>query len=71
MKKNVKRENLQKIRDINSYQRRALLWTKYEHGYSKVYKAVDWEESGEVYAQRSCKGLFCKDTYMNSQLDKS
>lgn len=42
MKKIVKQANLQQITDINSYQKRALLWNKYEHGYSKVYKVVDW-----------------------------
>ena len=40
MKKNTKRTNLQKITDINLYQQRALLWTKYEHSYNKVHKAV-------------------------------
>ena len=39
-KKNPKRANLQKITDTNSYQQRALLWTKYEHSYSKVCKAA-------------------------------
>ena len=41
MKKNVKRTILQKITDINSYKQRSLLWTKYGHSYSKVYKTVD------------------------------
>ena len=71
MKKNVKRANLQKISDISSNQQIALLWTKYEHSYSKVYKAVDWGKSKEFYANKSCKGLFCKGGFMNSQLGKS
>ena len=71
MKKNDKRANLQKITAINSNQHGALLWTKYEQSYSKVYKTVDWGKSGEFYARKSCNGLFCKDTYMNSQLVKS
>ena len=71
MKKNAKWANLQKITDINSYQQRALLWTKYEHSYSKVYKTVDWGKRREFYVHKSCKSLFCKDTYMNSQLEKS
>ena len=44
--KNTKQVYLQKITYINLYQQRALLWTKYEHRYSKVYKAVDSGESG-------------------------
>ena len=59
-KKNAKRANLQKVADTNSYQQRALLWTKYEHSYSKVYKAADCGKSGEFYAHKSCKSLFCK-----------
>ena len=46
-------------KQITSYQQRASVWTKYEYSYSKVYKAVDWEESGDFYEHKSCKGLFC------------
>ena len=27
--------------------------------------------NGALYAHKSCKGLFCKDTYKNSHLEKS
>ena len=29
------------------------------------------KQKGEFYAHKSCKDLFCKDTYMNSQPEKS
>ena len=41
LKKKAKQAHLQKVTDINSYQQRALLSTKYVHSYGEVCKAVD------------------------------
>ena len=62
--KNTKQVHLQKITVINLYQQRGLLWTKYEHSYSKVYKVVS--ESGEFYVDKSCKSLFHKETWIHN-----
>ena len=68
--KNAKRRNLQKIHNIESYKERAFKWTSYEHAYHKVYKAIDWEKKSEFYTHKSCKGLFCKDSFMMSPTEK-
>ena len=68
--KNPKRANLQKIHNIESYKYRAFKWTSYEHAHNKVYEAIDWVKKSEFLAHKSCKGLFCKDSFMMSQTEK-
>ena len=68
-KQNAKRANLQKNHNIESYQERAFKWTNYEHAYNKVYEAIDLEKKSKFYAHESCKGLFCKDSFMMSQTE--
>ena len=69
-RKNAKRANLQKIRNIELYKERAFKWTSYEHAYSKLHEAKDWEKKNEFYVHKSCKGLFCKDSFMMSHTEK-
>ena len=64
----VKRANLSKIHNIESYKESEFKWTSYEHAYSKLYEAIDWEKNSEFYACKLCKCLFCKD--MMSQTEK-
>ena len=68
--KNAKRAKLEKIKDIKSYEERALEWTNYEHEYNKIYKTVDWRKSGEFHAHTKCKGIFNKVSFMTSQTKK-
>ena len=69
--KNAKRANLQKIHNIESYKERAFKWTSLEHAYNKAHEAINWEKKNEFYTHKSCKGLFCKDSFMMSQTEKT
>ena len=68
--KNAKRANLQKIHNTESYKEKAFKWTNYEHAYNKAYDAIDWEKKSEFCAHKSCKGLFCKDSFIISETEK-
>ena len=61
-------EECQKITNINSYQQRALLWTKYERSYSKVFKAVDWGKRGSFMRTSHVRIYFAKTlTWIHNQ----
>ena len=62
---------LQNIYNIESYKERALKRASYEHACNKVHEAIDWEKKSEIYAHKSCKGLFCKDSFMMLQTEKA
>ena len=69
--KNKKRANLQNIYNIESYKERTFKRASYEHACNKVYEAIDWEKKNEIYAHKSYKGLFSKDSFMMSQTEKA
>ena len=40
--------------------------TKYKN-YNKVFGFVDWNNTDEKYAHKSCKSTFFKESFLNSQ----
>ena len=47
LKKNVKREKLEKISNIEHFKETALCWKNFSYEYKRVHALVDWEKGGK------------------------
>ena len=69
----LKRDNFQKIQDIQKFKAYAEKWESKDHEYNTINKHVSWtslDESDEIWAHQSpwqCKGKLFKDYYLSKQ----
>ena len=63
LKKNVKREKLEKISNIEHFKETALRWKNCGYEYKRVNELIDWEKGGEM-AHKACKGTFFKEVFL-------
>ena len=61
--KNMKRDGLQKITDVETFKQTAESWQIYEHDFSAVYSKHDWTNIKTLYIHESCRE-FNRPTYM-------
>ena len=66
LKKNVKREKLKKISNIEHLKETALRWKNCSYEYQRVHALVDWEK-GQKMAHKACKGTFFKESFLISK----
>ena len=66
LKKNVKREKLKKISNIEHFKETALRWKNCSYEFKRVHALVDYEK-GEKMAHKSCKGTFFKENFLISK----
>ena len=66
LKKNVKREKLEKISNIKHFKETALRWKNCSYKYKRVQALVDWEK-GEKMAHKAYKGTFYKKRFLISK----
>ena len=65
--KNLNCSNLQKISNFEKFIDYVQRWKQYDHGYNKVYDAIDLTNSNDKYAHKTCKGKILKESYLTSQ----
>ena len=67
LERNIKRTDIQEIKDVTSFKEKALEWQKYNHEYGAIYENIDWLNLEEAWAHKSRKGSFFKETYVTNQ----
>ena len=71
-KRFLKRDNIQKITNIQQFGNYAEKWEKKKHTFNTVKIHVSWESlnnTTEIWAHKSCKGTFFKTEYLEKQPD--
>jgi hypothetical protein len=63
----LKRNKFEKITDWEHFRQYAIRWEEVTHTYNQTLKLVDWSAPAEKWAHKSCKGLFFKDLFLQSQ----
>ena len=56
--KNRRRQQFQKISDVESFKNLASRWQEVDHTYRKVYHTVDWTSKDDKYAHKARKNVF-------------
>ena len=62
----MKKENLEKISNIEHFKETALPWKNCSYEYKRVHALVDWEKGGKM-ANKACKGTFFKESFLISK----
>ena len=65
-KKNVRKEKLEKISNIEYFKETALRWKNCSYENKKAHALVEWEK-GEKMAHKACKGTFFKESFLISK----
>ena len=58
VRKNRRRQQFQKISDVESFKNLANRWQEVDHTYRNVYHTVDWTSKDDKYAHKACKNVF-------------
>ena len=69
-KRHLKRNSFQSIHDVDRFKELAEFWQEKDHEYNKVIHLVNWKDSTEKWAHKSCKGMFYKLDYLERQHEK-
>ena len=69
IKKNVRKEKLEKISNIEYFKETALRWKNCSYENKNVHALVEWEK-GEKMAHKACKGTFFKVTVKPSVIKR-
>ena len=70
LKKNVKREKLEKICNIEHFKETALRWKNCSYEYKRIHAFADWEK-GEKMARKASKGILFMESFVMSKEKES